>query len=31
MNEVVHKFLLAEGKIMLEIHLKQAVFTYSVS
>ena len=29
MNEIVYKFLLAGDKFMLEMHLKQAEFTYS--
>ena len=29
MNEIVNKFLLAGGKFMPEMHLKQPVFTYS--
>ena len=30
MNEIVNKFLLAGDKVMLEMHLKQPEFTYSV-
>ena len=30
MNEIVNKFLLAGDKFMLEMHLKQPGFTYSV-
>ena len=29
MNEIVNRFLLADNKIMPEIHLKQPGFTYS--
>ena len=29
MNEIVNKFLLAEDKVMPEMHLKQPGFTYS--
>ena len=29
MNEIVNKFLLADDEFMLEMHLKQPVFTYS--
>ena len=29
MNEIVNKFLLAEGRFMPEVHLKQPGFTYS--
>ena len=29
MNNIIIKFLLTAGKFMLELHLKQAVFTYS--
>ena len=29
MNEIIKKFLLAEDKCLLEIHLRQPVFTYS--
>ena len=29
MNEIVNKFLLADDKFMLEMHLKQSGFTYS--
>ena len=29
MNEIVNKFLLAEDKFKLEMHLKQPGFTYS--
>ena len=29
MNEIVNKFLLAEGRFMPEVHLKQLGFTYS--
>ena len=29
MNEIVNKFLLADDKFMLEMHLKQPGFTYS--
>ena len=29
MNEIVNKFLLAGGKCMPEMHLKQLAFTYS--
>ena len=28
MNEIINKFLLAEDKFMLEIHLRQLEFTY---
>ena len=31
MNEIVNKFLLAEDKFMLEMHLEQPGFTYSAS
>ena len=31
MNKIVNKFLLAEDKFMLEMHLKQPGFTYSAS
>ena len=30
MNEIVHKFLLAGDKFMLEMHLRQPQFVYSV-
>ena len=30
MNKIVNKFLLAEVKLMPEVHLKQLSFTYSV-
>ena len=30
MNEIVNTFLLAGDKVMLEMHLKQSEFTYSV-
>ena len=31
MNEIVNNFLLAGDKFMLEMHLKQPVFTYSAN
>ena len=31
MNEIVNKFLLASGKSMAEMHLKQPGFTYSAT
>ena len=30
MNKIINKFLLTEDKFMLELHLKQPGFTYSV-
>ena len=30
MNEILNRFLLAEDKFMLEMHLRQPGFTYSV-
>ena len=29
MNEIVHNFLVTEDKLVLELHLRQPVFTYS--
>ena len=29
MNEIINKFLLVEDRFMLEIHLRQPLFTYS--